>query len=182
MTTHTFHRRSIRRRVFLPLDREMQQERLHVWAKLGDEEGRPNGGDFPMRIQFSSFALGLALSTVVGAARADVIITGTLDHLHIEASHTPVVEVMEALKKRFGIAYRYRASPDGTVDGTFIGPLSSVLPRVFGDNDYVFRIEPDHSMTVFFLSPRGPQVAAPIPPPQAPPLAAPISPPSFCRT
>jgi hypothetical protein len=123
-----------------------------------------------MRIQFRSFALGLALSTVVGAARADVIVTGTLDHLHIEASRAPIVEVLEALKKQFGIVYQYRAGPDWTVDGTFTGSLSSILPRIFQDKDYVFRIDANHSVIVFFASPQGPPlvVTSPPPPVQAP--------------
>ena len=153
-----------------------------------------------MRIPFSSFALGLALSTVVGAAWADVTVTGTVDHLRIEARGAPIVEVMEALKRQFGIAYRYDARPDWTVDGTFTGSLSSILPRVFRNRDYIFRIEPNHSMTVFFPSPSSapmpspqgppsadaptpspqgtPSAAAPIPPPQGTPsAAAPIPPP-----
>jgi hypothetical protein len=125
-----------------------------------------------MRIGFRSFALGLAFSAVVGAARADVVVTGTLDHLRIEASRAPILVVLEALKKQFGIAYRYRARPDWTVDGTFTGSLSSILPRVFRDKDYVFRIAPDQSMTVFLASPQGPESAAPIPSPQGPPTAA----------
>jgi hypothetical protein len=131
-------------------------------------------------IAFRSFALGLAFSAVVGAARADVNVTGTLDHLRIEASRAPILVVLEALKKQFGIAYRYRGHPDWTVDGTFTGSLSSILPRVFRDTDYVLRIEPDQSMTVFLASPQGPPSAASIPSPQAPPgppsAAAPIPP------
>ncbi|HZZ61317.1 MAG TPA: hypothetical protein VFE63_09105 [Roseiarcus sp.] len=131
-----------------------------------------------MRIEFRSFALGLALSAVVAAARADdVVVTGTLDHLRIEASGAPIIAVLEALKKQFGVAYRYRVRPDWTVDGTFTGSLSSVLPRVFRDRNYVVRIEPDQSMTVFLASPQGPEAAAPIPSPQGPPTAAAPAPP-----
>jgi hypothetical protein len=116
-----------------------------------------------MRIQFRSLALGFALSTVVGAARADVIVTGTLDNLHIEASRAPILAVLEALKKQFGIVYRSRARPDWTVDGTFTGSLSSILPRVFRDKDYVFRIDAHHSMTLFLPSRQGPPSVAPNP-------------------
>ena len=132
---------------------------------------------FPMRSEVRSFVFALALSAAAGAARADVTVTGTLDHLHIEASNAPIVEVMEALKKQFGIAYRYRVPPDWTVDGAFTGSLLSILPRVFRDKDYIFRIEPDHSLTVFFPSPQGPASAEAVPPPQGPPSAAPIPPP-----
>jgi hypothetical protein len=104
-------------------------------------------------IQFTSFALGLALSTAVGTARADVTVTGTVDNLHVEAREAPILEVLEVLKKQFGIGYQYRDRPNWTVDGTFTGSLSSILPRLFRDKDYVFRIEPDHSMTLFILSP-----------------------------
>jgi hypothetical protein len=76
-----------------------------------------------MRFQFRSFAFGLALSTVIGTARADVIVTGTLDHLHIEASQAPILVVLEALKKQFGIDYRYRVRSDWIIDGTFAGLL-----------------------------------------------------------
>jgi hypothetical protein len=106
-----------------------------------------------MRVQFRSFALGLALSTVVRTAGAAVIVTGTVDHLDIEASQAPILEVLEVLKKQFGIGYQYRVRPDWTVDGTFTGSLSSILPRLFRDRDYVLRIEPNHSITVFILSP-----------------------------
>jgi hypothetical protein len=106
-----------------------------------------------MRFPFRSFAFGLALSAVIGTARADVIVTGTLDHLRIEASQAPILVVLEALKKQFGIGYQYRVRPDWTIDGTFTGSLSSILPRLFRDKDYVLRIEPNHSITVFILSP-----------------------------
>ncbi len=130
-----------------------------------------------MRIQFRSFAFGLALSTLVGAARADVLVTGTLDHLRIEATQAPVLAVLDALKKQFGIAFRYHARPDWTVDGTFTGSLSSIWPRLFRDKNYIVRIEPDRSMTVFLASPQGPESAGPIPSPQGPPSAAAPTPP-----
>ena len=55
-----------------------------------------------MRIPFRSFAVGLALSTVAGAAQADVMVTGTVDNMRIEARRAPIIEVMEALKRQFG--------------------------------------------------------------------------------
>jgi hypothetical protein len=58
-----------------------------------------------MRIQLRSFAFGLALSAIIGTARAAVIVTGTVDHLDIEASQAPILEVLEVLKKQFGIGY-----------------------------------------------------------------------------
>ena len=122
-----------------------------------------------MGTAFRSFALGLALSTVVEAARADVLITGTLDHLRIEASRAPIVDVLEALKRQFGIVYKYRARPDWTVDGAFTGSLSSILPRIFRDKDYIFRTEPNRPMTVFLPSPQA-AGDAPIP---SPPVQAP---------
>jgi hypothetical protein len=106
-----------------------------------------------MRIQPRSFAFGLALSAVIGTARAAVIVTGTVDRLDIEASQAPILEVLEVLKKQFGIGYQYRVRPDWTIDGTFTGSLSSILPRLFRDKDYVLRIEPNHSITVFIMSP-----------------------------
>ena len=84
-----------------------------------------------MRIQLWSFALAFGLSTIIGAARADVIVSGTLDHLTIKAKQAPIVEVLEALKKKFGIAYQYRAHADLTVHGAFTGSLSPILPRIF---------------------------------------------------
>jgi hypothetical protein len=117
-------------------------------------------------VQFRCFALALALSTVVAAARADVVVTGTLDHLRIEAGRAPILVVLEALKKQFGIAYRYQGRLDWTVDGTFTGSLSSIWPRLFRDKDYIVRIEPDRSLTVFLASPQGPpSAAAPMQPP-----------------
>jgi hypothetical protein len=46
-----------------------------------------------MRIQLRSFAFGLALSAVIGTARAAVIVTGTVDRLDIEASQAPIVSI-----------------------------------------------------------------------------------------
>jgi|SRR5271165_5451082 len=118
-----------------------------------------------MRIRLWSFALAFGLSTIIGAARADVIVRGTLDHLTIEAKQAPIIEVLEALKKKFGITYQYRAHADLTVDGAFTGSLSSVLPRIFRDNNYVFRIGPDNSVTVYLVSPQGPPpLDLPVPP------------------
>jgi hypothetical protein len=136
-----------------------------------------------MRIQFRTFAFGLALSTLVGAARADVLVTGTLNHLRIEATQAPVLAVLDALKKQFGIDFRYRARPDWTVDGTFSGSVSSIWPRLFREKNYIVRIAPDRSMTVFLASPQGPPSAgASIPSPQGPPsAAAPMPPPARAR-
>jgi hypothetical protein len=141
------------------------------------------GKRLPMRIQFRSFAVGLALSTLIGAARADVLVTGTLDHLRIEATQAPVLEVLEALKKQFGVVYRYDARPNWTVDGTFTGSLSSIWPRLLREKNYIVRIAPDRSMTVFLSSPQGPpSAAASIPSPQGPPsAAAPMPPPARAR-
>jgi hypothetical protein len=126
-----------------------------------------DGGDLLMRIRLRSFAVGLASLAAVGAARADVIVSGTLDQLHIEANRAPIVDVLEALKQQFHIVYQYRARPDWLVDGTFSGSLSSILPRLFRDRDYAFRINADHSVIVFIDSPQGPPLDAP-PPPQPP--------------
>jgi hypothetical protein len=127
--------------------------------------GKKDWGDFPMRIQLRSFALALALSTIIGAARADVIVSGTLDHLHIEAKQASIVEVLEALKKKFGIVYQYRAHADLTVDGAFTGSLSAILPLIFRGKDYAFGIDADNSVTVYVVSPQGPPpLDLPVPP------------------
>jgi hypothetical protein len=131
-----------------------------------------------MRIRLRRFALGLALSTVAGASRADVIVSGTFDHLHIEASKASIVEVLEALKHKFGVVYQYRARSDWTVDGAFSGSLSSVLPRIFRDKDYAIKIDADNSVTVFVASPQGPRPDVPIPPPPVRAVMIGESPPS----
>ena len=122
-----------------------------------------------MRIPLPSLSLALALSGVVGAARGDVVVTGTLDHLQIEANQAPIVEVLEALKSKFGIAYQYRAGPQWTADGVFSGSLSTILPQIFRNKNYAYRTGADNSVTVFFLSAQGP---APDPPTAPPPVAA----------
>ncbi len=118
-----------------------------------------------MRIQLRSLALGLALSAAIGAARADVIVSGVLQDLRVEADQAPIAEVLEALKQRFGIVYQSRARLDWTVDGVFYGPLSSVLPRILRDKDYAFQIAADNSVIIFVVSPHGLTPEAPIPPP-----------------
>jgi len=37
----------------------------------------------------------------VGTARADLIVTGTVDHLQIEARQVPILEILEARKKQW---------------------------------------------------------------------------------
>ena len=126
---------------------------------------RADGADISMRFLLRSSLLGLALSTVIGPARAeDVIVTGTLDHLHIEASRAPIVEVLAAIKHKFGIVYEYRARSNWTVDGAFSGSLSSILRRLFRDKDYAFRIDANNSVVVFVVAPQGPPVDLPSPP------------------
>jgi hypothetical protein len=127
--------------------------------------GLANGGSFLVQIQFRGLALALALSTVTVAARAEVIVSGTLDDLHIEANRAPILEVLDALKQRFGIVYQYHARPDWIIDGSFSGSLSSILPRIFRDEDYAYRIDANNSLIVFMVSPQGPPVVLPVPPP-----------------
>ena len=79
----------------------------------------------------------------------------------------------ETIRARLSIP----SHPQWTVDGAFTVSLASVSPRVFRDQDYLFRIEPDHSMTVFFSSPQGPASAAvSIPSPAAAPNPSPAAP------
>jgi len=96
-------------------------------------------------------------------------VTGTLDHLHIEASRAPIVEVLAAIKHKFGIVYEYRARSNWTVDGTFSGSMPSILRRLFRDKDYAFRIDANNSVVVFIVAPQGPLIDLPSPPP---PVAA----------
>jgi hypothetical protein len=58
--------------------------------------------------------------------------------LHIGANQAPVLAVLKALKKQFGIGYRYRVRPDWTIDGTFTGTLSSILATLLRDKELRF--------------------------------------------
>lgn len=121
-----------------------------------------------MRIRLRSLVLVVALATGP-AASGEVLVTGALDRLHVEAKQARVSEILDVLQRKFGLAYEFRARSDWIVNGVFSGPFTAILPRILRGANYVYRISADNSVTIFFLSPPAAAPDLPVPPP---PVAA----------
>jgi hypothetical protein len=76
-------------------------------------------------------------------AQAEVRISGALDAITIEASEASLDELLAALNKAYGLQYRYPASLNRSISGTFTGPLPQVLARLLKGYDFVTETSED---------------------------------------
>jgi hypothetical protein len=90
------------------------------------------------------FAL-IAVTTVLlfaqtrGDACADAAVSGSMESAQIEARHSSVEEVLNALSKVFPIRYRSSIELSHAVSGTFKGPALKIIARLLEGYDYVVR-------------------------------------------
>src|SRR5262249_53830957 len=99
----------------------------------------PNARPMTTRIQASRrrrlFAL-LAVTTVLlfaqatSEACADASVSGSMDSAQVEARHSSVEEVLNALSKVFPIRYRSSIELSHAVSGTFKGPALKIIARL----------------------------------------------------
>jgi hypothetical protein len=126
------------------------------WKIAGLGRMMASQGHLPMFL-----CAGLTLS--ISAARAETVIDGTVDQLRIEARQAPVGEIFQALQSKFGVTIKGQSQLDWVVDGTFTGPLSSVLRRILKDENYIIGVN-ENNATLVVIAPhqgRPPRDGAP---------------------
>lgn len=81
----------------------------------------------------------LLFAQATSDARADAVVSGSMDSAHVEARHSSVEEVLNALSKVFPIRYRTSIELSHAVSGTFKGPALKIIARLLEGYDYVVR-------------------------------------------
>jgi hypothetical protein len=82
--------------------------------------------------------VGLACGVSV-PVRAGMSIEGGPDALRLEANGASLEDVLAALRARFNLHYHASSALDGSITGTFQGPLARVASRLLGDYDFVIK-------------------------------------------
>jgi hypothetical protein len=91
---------------------------------------------------FASAALSCLLAASAASAATDV--QGTPYDLQLNVRDATIVEILNALSKRFKVTYRV-LSPDARVlTGVYSGTLRDTLIRVLEGNDYVLALSDTH--------------------------------------
>jgi hypothetical protein len=81
----------------------------------------------------------LLFAQAASEACADVSVSGSMDSAQVEARHSSVEEVLNALSKVFPIRYRASIEVSHAVSGTFKGPALKIIARLLEGYDYVVR-------------------------------------------
>ena len=105
------------------------------------------------------------LAAGVGAAYAQVQVSGQSDAVRIEATDATLREVLDALRANFNLRYRSDHALDTPLTGTFGGSLPRVAARVLDGYDFVIKITAQgiDVLVVRQSQPDNQAVAAPIP-------------------
>ena len=81
----------------------------------------------------------LLFAQATSDACADAAVSGSMDLAQVEARHSSVEEVLNALSKVFPIRYRTSIELSHAVSGTFQGPALKIIAHVLEGYDYVVR-------------------------------------------
>ena len=81
-------------------------------------------------------------------ACADAAVSGSMDSAQVDARHSSVEEVLNALSKVFPIRYRTSIELNQAVSGTFKGPALKIVARLLEGYDYVVRQTPAEEFEV----------------------------------
>jgi hypothetical protein len=115
---------------------------------------------------FGNAAAALA-SVAFGAtiAHADVLIAGEPKAIHLEVRDASLREVLDLMQAKFNLRYRSADALDGTLNGTFDGPLPRVAARILDGYDFAMKVSSDGiDVLVLQQNPRSPVVASLQPP------------------
>ncbi len=77
-----------------------------------------------------------------GAARAQVVVDGRPDAVHVEARDVTLREVFDALQAKFNLRYRTDDALDVHKTGIFDGPLQRVTARFLDGYDFAMKVTP----------------------------------------
>lgn len=93
------------------------------------------------------------LALVVGApsTQAEVIVEGTPAAIRITAKQAPLADVFSALGKTFKVRYEALVSLDTTINGTYSGPLDSVVLRLLNGFNFIITTR-DGALEVMIIS------------------------------
>ncbi len=84
--------------------------------------------------------LAVALLLLASAdAQAALRVSGTRAAVTIESDNTPLRDILEALRKSFGMRYRAADGLGESISGTYSGSLQRVLSRLLRGHNYVMR-------------------------------------------
>jgi hypothetical protein len=81
----------------------------------------------------------LLFAQATSDACADAAVSGSMDFAQVEARHSSVEEVLDALSKVFPIRYRTSIALSHSVSGTFKGPALKIVAHLLEGYDYVVR-------------------------------------------
>ena len=82
--------------------------------------------------------VGLACGVAV-PVRSEMSIEGGPDALRLEANGASLEEVLAALGANFNLHYHVSSALEGSIIGTYEGPLARVASRLLGDYDFVIK-------------------------------------------
>ena len=97
--------------------------------------------------------LGLAFGVSM-PAWAGMSIEGGPDALRLEANGASLEDVLAALRAKFNLRYQASSALEGSITGTYQGPLARVASRLLGDYDFVIK-RSDENVEIFVFRRHG---------------------------
>jgi hypothetical protein len=89
-----------------------------------------------------ALAIAGASAAAGGAARAQVLVDGRPDAVHVEARNVPLREVLAALQAKFNLRFRANDALNTRKSGVFDGRLQRVAASLLDGHDFVMTITP----------------------------------------
>jgi len=89
----------------------------------------------------AAILLGAALAIAPTSVLAEMQVRGSPEAVRIEARDTPVVEILAALSRAFGMHYQLLANIDKRVSGTYVGPLPRVVTRILDGYNFILKTD-----------------------------------------
>jgi hypothetical protein len=77
---------------------------------------------------------------VASPVRAELSLAGAPAAIRLEANGASLEEILLALQASFNLRYRSLAALDGTVSGTYRGPLAQVAAQLLERYDFIMKI------------------------------------------
>ena len=115
---------------------------------LKPEQGKSKVMVAPRRLAVGRLAsvficLGLACGGS-SPVEAGMSIEGSVDALQLEANGASLEDVLAGLGAKFNLHYHASAALDGSITGTYQGPLARVASRLLADYDFVIKRSDEH--------------------------------------
>jgi hypothetical protein len=85
--------------------------------------------------------LGGLVALMAAATHAETRVEGQVDSIHLEAHDATIQDTLSALSAAYHLRFRSSVPLNGSITGSFAGPLPSVIARVLASYDYVTKSE-----------------------------------------